>query len=385
MHRIDGLPYYDELHELASLILKCREDIVDDIVQETYIDIYEKYRIPLNLLSKETLINICRKRCGIAYSEMMKSPSKPLRSIKTDDGTIDPDSFIEAAAYRAAVYQRHSFEVNFKDVVAESELIELYGLNIKEEDKPEIIPEEKVRFSNKFIFEQVRHLWKKKRTKYLDSLIEAAENFKIKAIEFEAYFLDYLIEKRWNGIPECSKCGCDKSYKLSVKNMYKCKNCHRRYTIISESVFSVMRIPLAVFFSVIKSYMLSDCQKLNSLHGSKISGITQKSMWWLMQKVYENVEKISDNEFSIKGIKNTFLISEIDDLLKMLSVDMVEIPTTLDCFKSRKIVSIDSNGIKKEFDSIQLASKELLIDYRRIRECVVGDRSDIGGYRFKAA
>lgn len=390
MTRTKDLPFYDDLQKIASLILKCREDIVDDIVQETYIEIYEKYEMPLNLLSKDELVDICSKRCRLAYSEMMKSPSRPIRNIKTEVGSLDPDFYFEIAAYRTTVYQQHSFEVNFSEALnikktsLESELLALDNKNISFDEN--INNKESIRFSNKYIFEQVRHLWKKKRTKYLDSLIQNAQTFKINAAEHNEMFREYLKVKMWgDGIPACPECKYVKTSYYNQKR-YRCHKCRKDFFVGHKTIFIGAKIPLAVWFYAIWAYVKSDYNKLNSRYASKMSGVGQKTMWHLLKKIYENVTKFSSSgEFSINGIENTFFVSEIDDLLRKISIDIVEVPEMKDYYMGKKIITTDPAGKTKEFESIQIAGRELGIDWRRISECVNGKRINVKGYSFQAA
>ena len=62
----------------------------------------------------------------------------------------------------------------------------------------------------------------------------------------EAKCREFLIQQRWNGVPTCPKCGCQKHYDIDNGKRFKCANnqCYYRYTVTIGTVFQASNIPL---------------------------------------------------------------------------------------------------------------------------------------------
>lgn len=389
------LPHYRNLYLVAISILKCREDIAEDIVQETYIELFEKHEIPLHLYTEDALVDACRARCLKALYEMNKSPSKPLRTIKKSHGdeegfVMDPDDYLEWVIWKNISNEEIDFKINFKINTPTEENDSIIDFIEKNRSiKKDINHVIQLRKSNRFIFEQVKHLWKTRRTKYLDSIIQNAENFKTNAYNYNYLFLDYLKVKKWNGVPHCPHCNSfKKPYEVAPRSKYgdvpsyRCseRKCDLPYSVRNGTMFSNIKIPLAVWFYLIKSFCHNGGLKLNSNYGSKLTSISQKNTYTNLNKIYQNVIVNSNDKFTIVGIKNIFYINEVDDLLRKCSEEIKIIPLISDHNKAKEVIAIDKLGHKTIFNTISLASKELNIDARRIGECIKGKRNKVGNF-----
>jgi transposase-like protein len=101
----------------------------------------------------------------------------------------------------------------------------------------------------------------------------------------------FLFKNRWaNGIT-CHKCGeIDvKVYKLA-SGRYKCASCRNTFTVRSGSVFEDSPVPLQKWFLAI--YLCGSFKKgISSIQLSKYIGVTQKTAWFMLQRiryVFEN-------------------------------------------------------------------------------------------------
>ncbi len=109
-------------------------------------------------------------------------------------------------------------------------------------------------------------------------------------LEVTAYFADqdvckaYLEELRWNSKTICPHCGNDKIYTFSKRFVYKCAKCRKPFSVTKGTIFENSPIPLQKWFASI--YLLTSHKKgISSLQLSKDLGITQKSAWFVLQRI----------------------------------------------------------------------------------------------------
>ena len=95
------------------------------------------------------------------------------------------------------------------------------------------------------------------------------------------------LEKRvWGGKPRCGHCGCaDKvSTPKSKPFHYWCGYCRKHFTVKTNSVMGASKIPTRKWVVAIY-YMLTARKGISSLQLSKELGITQKSAWFMVQRI----------------------------------------------------------------------------------------------------
>ncbi|MFJ5429882.1 IS1595 family transposase [Pectobacterium actinidiae] len=113
----------------------------------------------------------------------------------------------------------------------------------------------------------------------------------ISAFEFIARFPDdvtarkYIEQKRWNGKPCCPKCGAiERIQKRKVDGYYRCLACKFDFTVRTGTIFERSHIPLHKWLFAI--YLVVTARKgISSLQLSKELGITQKSAWFMLQRI----------------------------------------------------------------------------------------------------
>lgn len=94
----------------------------------------------------------------------------------------------------------------------------------------------------------------------------------------------YLEKIRWNGKLKCPylECQHDKIYKC--KGRYKCANCERIYSVKVGTIFEDTKIGLQKWFAAI--YIVTSHKKgISSLQLHKDIGVTQKTAWFMLQKI----------------------------------------------------------------------------------------------------
>lgn len=116
---------------------------------------------------------------------------------------------------------------------------------------------------------------------------------------------DFIEERMWAGTPICAHCGSIKSYPRKNRGGHRCGDCKKDFTVRTGTIFENSRLPLHKWLFAI--YMVVTARKgVSSLQISKELGITQKSAWFLLQRIRE----------ACNGGDNTNLLSgvvEIDE------------------------------------------------------------------------
>jgi len=117
----------------------------------------------------------------------------------------------------------------------------------------------------------------------------------------ESYFktqrtcLDYLAWKRWNGIPQCPYCSNNKVYRRG-DGRYACAGCGRSFSVLVGTVFQNTKLPLLTWFKAI--FLVSNSrQGISSCQLSLILGITQKTAWFILQKIRVLLQDSDDGFF----------------------------------------------------------------------------------------
>jgi len=95
--------------------------------------------------------------------------------------------------------------------------------------------------------------------------------------------IDYLAGILWPNGPVCPYCG-SKRNSPRKDNFHRCKDCRKDFTIRVGTIFERSHIPLHKWMYAI--YMIVTSRKgVSSLQLSKELGITQKSAWFLEQRI----------------------------------------------------------------------------------------------------
>jgi len=98
----------------------------------------------------------------------------------------------------------------------------------------------------------------------------------------------YFEEKRWAGQPVCPHCG---SHTITeTKNhkpmAYRCKSCRKHFSVRTGTVLAESRLPLHKWLMAM--YMLTTARKgISSVQMAKELGVTQKTVWFLSQRIRE--------------------------------------------------------------------------------------------------
>jgi transposase-like protein len=90
---------------------------------------------------------------------------------------------------------------------------------------------------------------------------------------------------RWaDGKPECPACGNKEHYYLAKQRRFKCKECWKQFTVKMGTLLEDSPIPLSKWFPAL--WMLCNCKNgISSYELAKDLGITQKSAWFVLQRL----------------------------------------------------------------------------------------------------
>lgn len=119
------------------------------------------------------------------------------------------------------------------------------------------------------------------------------DNVTISSYEFHKRFPDaesarvYLEGRRWNGKPSCPTCSCtDRIQTRKVVGYFRCLACKLDFTVRTGTIFERSHIPLDKWLFAM--YLVATARKgISSLQLSKELGVTQKSTWFMLQRIRE--------------------------------------------------------------------------------------------------
>lgn len=95
---------------------------------------------------------------------------------------------------------------------------------------------------------------------------------------------DYLKKILWPNGPICPFCGSPRHYVKADGIYHRCASCRKSYTIRTGTIFQRSHVPLHQWLYAI--YLVVTARKgISSLQLSKEIGITQKSAWFLLQRI----------------------------------------------------------------------------------------------------
>jgi len=98
--------------------------------------------------------------------------------------------------------------------------------------------------------------------------------------------IDYLASQRWGDTPSCPHCGNVGAYVTNRGYKCKAKECHKKFTVTTGSIFENTKISLRYWFAAI--YLGTSHKKgISSLQLSRDLNITQKTAWFLLHRIRE--------------------------------------------------------------------------------------------------
>src|SRR5713226_1243418 len=97
---------------------------------------------------------------------------------------------------------------------------------------------------------------------------------------------EYLEGRLWPNGPRCPVCGMGERVTMRADGFYRCNQCKEDFTVRTGTIFERSHVPLHKW--VYAMYLLMTARKgISSVQLSKEIGITQKSAWFLLQRLRE--------------------------------------------------------------------------------------------------
>lgn len=115
---------------------------------------------------------------------------------------------------------------------------------------------------------------------------------------------EHLEAIRWPDGPVCPHCGSQGHYKLQGKahrpGLYKCKDCHKQYSVTVGTVFERSKIPLTKW--LMATYLMCSSKKGISSHQiHRTLGVTYKTAWFMTHRIREAMRDTSTDQIGGEG------------------------------------------------------------------------------------
>ena len=105
-----------------------------------------------------------------------------------------------------------------------------------------------------------------------------------KAFNTEQKCRDFFEQARWNGEIGCPHCGGIRISKYKNGRIYFCSDCRKQFTVKVGTIFEDSALSLQKWFFAI--YLMTAHKKgISSLQLSRDIGVTQKSAWFMTQRI----------------------------------------------------------------------------------------------------
>jgi len=100
----------------------------------------------------------------------------------------------------------------------------------------------------------------------------------------EQVCIDTVAALRWPNGPECPACGHREHYYLKTQKRWKCKDCHKQFSVKLGTIFEDSPISLDKWLAAL--WMLVNCRNgVSSYEVGRTLGITQKSAWFVLHRL----------------------------------------------------------------------------------------------------
>ena len=127
----------------------------------------------------------------------------------------------------------------------------------------------------------------------------------LKIFDTEQKCTEYLTKIIWQDGEYCPHCGSKRIYHFSNNKIHKCADCRVKFSIKVGTIFEDSKISLQKWFMAV--YLMTSHKKgISSLQLSKDLGITQKTAWFMLQRLRYAMQ----TESFKKPLKN---IVEVDE------------------------------------------------------------------------
>lgn len=124
----------------------------------------------------------------------------------------------------------------------------------------------------------------------------------INANKFHTRFPDqqaarqHLEQRRWRGDTSCPHCGGNHIQNRKVEGYFRCLICKNDFTVRTGTIFERSHVPLDKWLYTLYLLAISgkSCKGISSLQLSKEIKVTQKTAWYMLQRINEVYENESN-------------------------------------------------------------------------------------------
>ena len=96
----------------------------------------------------------------------------------------------------------------------------------------------------------------------------------------------FIEHERWDGEPHCPHCGVTKVYRVKGAMGFKCSGCRKRFSVRTGTVMEASKVKLQTW--LLAFYMMTTARKgISSVQFAKELGVTQKTAWFLANRIRE--------------------------------------------------------------------------------------------------
>jgi len=115
---------------------------------------------------------------------------------------------------------------------------------------------------------------------------------------------------RWpDGVPVCPACGHKEHYYLKSQRRWKCKECWKQFSVKVGTIFEDSPIGLDKWLVVM--WMLVNCRNgVSSYEAARAIGVTQKSGWFMLQRIRLAMQERRVGFTKIGGPNNEIEVDE---------------------------------------------------------------------------
>lgn len=133
-----------------------------------------------------------------------------------------------------------------------------------------------------------------------------AKQEKTNLIDFQQIFAteeacrQYLFQKRWPDGFQCPRCGHNRCYEITTRNLYECTRCHYQASVTAGTVMEKTHTKLRIWFWAI--YLVAHDKRSRSATSiSEELGISYKTAWLMLQKIRKAMGD-RDSQYMLGGI-----------------------------------------------------------------------------------